>query len=189
MWATGISSDCCYFWDVSTHPAVLHGTGRYHKVCFTFTRRYCFAIILTSVQDSAASTIFSMWPYDSVPACVLRESRGDTFVAQAFLSEPSIPRARQAIGLPNLLAACVLQDHSLLCVSKGKWLFSDREIHRFPLVQGGDDRRLVVSNSSGLGTAKTSVSQTARLVLVSTAGVLTFLICTIKGKVFKFRGR
>ena len=130
-----------------------------------------------------------MWPYTSLPACVLRESHGDTFIVQAFLSEPSLPRVRQAIGLPNLLAACVLQDHSLLCVSKGKWPFSDREIHQFPLVQGGDDRRLVVSNSSGLGTAKSSVSQTARLVLVSTAGALTVLICTMKGKVFKYQGR
>ena len=130
-----------------------------------------------------------MWPYTSLPACVLRESHGNTFVVQAFLSEPSLPRARQAIGLPNLLAACVLQDHSLLCVSKGKWPFSDREIHQFPLVQRGDDRRLVVSNSSGLGTAKSSVSQTARLVLVSTAGALTVLICTMQGKVFKYRGR
>lgn len=130
-----------------------------------------------------------MWPYNSAPACVLRESHGDTFVAQAFLSGPSLPRARQAIGLPNLLAACVLQDHSLVCVSKGKWPFSDREIHQFPLVQGDDDRRCVESNSSGLGTAKTSVDQTARLVLVSTAGVLTVLICTMKGELFKYQGR
>ncbi|KAL8796007.1 MAG: hypothetical protein Q9195_001583 [Heterodermia aff. obscurata] len=139
--------------------------------------------------DSAASTEFSILPYTSLPVCVLHESHGNTFVGQAFLSEPSLPRARQAIGLPNLMAACVLQDHSLFCVSKGKWLFSDREIHQLPLVQESDGRRLVVSHSSELGTAKPSVSQTARIALVSMETEITVLICTIKGEIFKYRGR
>ena len=185
VWATGISSDCCYFWDVSTHPAVLHGMGRYHKLCLTLIHCCC---VLTAVQDCAASTKFSIMPYPSLPVCVLHESHGATFVAQAFISDPSLPRARQVIGLPNLLAACVLEDHSLFCLSKGKWPLNDSKIHRFPLVQGSDDRGLIVSSSTELGTAKSSVNHTARIVLVSTANEITVLICTTKGKIFKYRG-
>lgn len=143
-----------------------------------------------TTQDSAASTIFSIWPYPSLPACVLRESHGATFVAQAFFSERERPRPREPIGLPDLLTACVIDDQSLLCVSnRGLSTLRGTKLHQYRLVQGGNDRRKISGHSSGLGTAKISKSPITMTVSTSAVGVVNILICTISGELLKYRGR
>ena len=48
VWATGASSDSCYFWDVSAPKATLYGKGLYRKVCSPMLI-FCAGAILTSI--------------------------------------------------------------------------------------------------------------------------------------------
>ena len=182
VWATG-ETDCCYIWDVSSFPATLHGKDHFKKVSAShISGLYCLSIHMTT-QDKTASTMFTIWPYPSLPACILRESHGGTFVAQTSLSEQ--PRSREPLGIPNFLTACVIDDHSLLCVSNPRPL--SKNLHRYQLTREPNHRREIFGPASRLGTAKVGKNQITRMISISTVGVVVILICTNGGEVYKYQ--
>ena len=129
---------------------------------------------------------FTLWPYESIPACIVHDSHGSTFVIQPSSYPPQQPQLRQSLGIPSALVACVVQDDLLICIQKRSLPGRNRRIFEYELPKESDEQCLISKSSSGLAKVERSVDETAKVAIQLDEGQLLLILCTTKGEILKF---
>ena len=137
--------------------------------------------ILKAPDDSKD---FTLWPYESIPACVVHNSHGSTFVIQPSSNPEQQLQRRQSLGIPSALVARVVQDKILICIQKGRIL--KPQIFEYELSKGTDGHFHITKPKSSLGSVERSVDETAKVAIWIDGGQLILVLCTMKGEILKY---
>ena len=138
--------------------------------------------ILKAPDDS---NHFTLWPYESIPACIVHNSHGSTFVIQPS-SNPGQKLQRQSLGIPSALVACVVQDNILICIQKGPIKGLKRQICEYEVVKGTDGHFVITKSKSALAWVERSVDETAKLAVRIDEGQLLLVLCTKDGEILRY---
>ena len=155
-------------------------------------RRYLsilvFVCTITEILKAANdSKDFALWPYKSIPACIVHNSHGSTFVIQPSNHPQQQLQRRQSLGIPSALVARVVQDNILICIQKGHPMGFKHQIFEYELSKGTDGQFLIIKSSTGLASVKRSVDETAKAAIWRDGDQLLLILCTMKGEILKYR--
>ena len=153
---------------------------RYHSILISICR---ITEILKAPDDSKD---FTLWPYESIPACIIHNSHGSTFVMQPGSNPENQRQRRQSLGIPSALVARVVQDNILICIQKGRMKGLKPQIFDYELSKGTDGHFHITKPKSGLGSVERSVDETARVAIWIDGGQLQLVLCTMKGEILKY---
>ena len=140
--------------------------------------------ILKAANDSKD---FTLWPYETIPACVVHNSHGSTFVIQPSNHAQQQPQRRQSLGIPSALVARVVQDNILICIQQEGLLKGlKHQIFEYKLSKETDGHILISKSSAGLTSVERSVDETAKAAVRLHGGQLLLILCTMKGEILKY---
>ena len=140
--------------------------------------------ILKAPDDSKD---FTLWPYESTAACIVRDSHGNTFVIQPSSNPEQKIQRRQSLGIPSALVARVVQDDILICIQKGGIKEALKpQIFEYELSKGTDGHFHITKPESSLGSVERSVDKTAKVAIWNDGGQLLLVLCTMKGEILKY---
>ena len=77
---------------------------------------YTITEILKAANDSKD---FTLWPYESMPACIVHNSNGSTYVIHPNSDPRQQPQKRQSFEILSALVGRVARDNVLICIQKG----------------------------------------------------------------------
>ena len=154
-------------------------------------RRYpCILVSIYTITEvlkaPSDSKDFTLWPYVSIPACIVHNSHGSTFVIQPSSHPQQRPLRRQPLGIPSALVARVVQDDILICIQKGPLKGLKHQICEYELSRGPDGHFLITKSSSGLASVERSVDESAKAAVQIHEGQLLLVLCTMKGEILKY---
>ena len=154
-------------------------------------RRYLSALISTYTVTEILkapddSMDFTLWPYESIPACIVHNSNGSTFVIQPSSNPEKQCQRRQSLGIPSALVARVVQDSILICIQKGPLKGFKRQIFEYELAKGTDGHFIITESKSGLAWVERSVDETAKVAVRIDEGQLLLVLCTKEGEILKY---
>ena len=144
---------------------------------------YTTTEILKAANDSKD---FTLWPYESIPACIVHNSHGGTFVIHPNSDPQQQPQKRQALAIPSALVARVARDNVLICIQKGFLEGLNHQISEYELSQGSDGHFIITESRARLVSVKRSVDETAKAALGLYEGQLLLILCTMKGELLRY---
>ncbi len=148
-----------------------------------FISVYTITEILKAANDSKD---FTLWPYETIPACIVRNSHGSTFVIHPNSDPQQQPQKRQSLAIPLALVGRVARDNVLICIQKGPLKVLKHKIFEYELSKGTDGRYLITKSSADLASIEHSVDETAKIALGRYEGQLLLILCTMKGEISRY---
>ena len=183
VWASG-DIHHGYLYKMNGYDAALIGEVLYERVPFSFLLSIdTIAEILKAPNDSKD---FALWPFESIPACIVHNSQGSTFVMQPSSHPPQQLQTRQSLGIPSALVACVVHNDLLICIQKRSVKGRKRRIFEYELSKETDKQFLITKSSSGLASVERSVTKTAKAAIQLGEGQLLLTLFTTKGEILNF---
>ena len=144
---------------------------------------YTITEILKAANDSKD---FTIWPYESMPACIVYNSHGSTFFIHPNSDPQQQPQKRQSLRIHSALLGRVAQDNVLICIQKGRLKGLKHQVSEYELSKGSDGRFLITKSSAGLASVERIVDENAKIALELYQGQLLLILCTMKGEILKY---
>ena len=142
--------------------------------------------ITETLKAANDSKDFTLWPYESMPACIVYNSHGSIFVIHPNTDLQEQPQKRQSLMIPSALVGRVARDNVLICIQKGLMKGRKPKIFEYELSKGTDERFLITKSSDGLASVEYSVDETAKIALGLYEGQLLLSLCTTKGEITRY---
>ena len=121
-----------------------------------------------------------------MPACIVHNSHGSTFVIHPNNDPQQQPQKRQSLAIHSVLVGRVARDNVLICIQKGLLKGLKHKIFEYELSKGTDGRFLITKSSAGLASVEHSVDETAKMALGLNEDQLLLIICTMKGEILRY---
>ena len=144
---------------------------------------YTITEILKAANDSKD---FTLWPYESMPACIVHNSHGSTFVIHPNSDPQQQPQKRKSLAIPSALIGRVARDNVLICIQQGPLKGLKHKIFEYELSKGTDGHFFIKKSSAGLASVENSVDETAKTALGVYEGQLLLTLCTMKGEISRY---
>ena len=139
--------------------------------------------ILKAANDSKD---FTLWPYESLPACIVHNSNGSTYIIHPYSDPQQQRQKRQSLEIHSALVGRVARDNVLICIQKGLIKGRKPKIFEYELSRGTDGRFLITKSSDGLASVEHSVDKTTKTALALYEGQLLLILCTMKGEISRY---
>ena len=138
------------------------------------------------LKEPNDSKDFTMWPCESMPACIVHNSHGSIFIIHSNSDLRQRPQKRQSLGIPSALVGLVARDNVLICIQKGRLKGFKPQVFEYELSKGADGRFHITRTSAGLASVEHSVDKTTKSALQHYRGQLMLILCTRKGEILRY---